>query len=89
MKLLFSNDAWSDYLYWQEHDRQVLARVNEIIRDVRRTPFQGIGKPEPLVGSLKGWWSRRITREHRLIYRVRGKDDDQAVEIAACRLHYR
>jgi len=89
MKLLFSKEAWSDYLYFQEHDRQVLARLNEVIRDVRRSPFDGIGKPEPLVGNLKGWWSRRITREHRLIYRVRGENEDKAVEIAACRLHYR
>jgi toxin YoeB len=63
--------------------------VNEIIRDVLRSPFNGIGKPEPLVGNFKGWWSRRITREHRLVYRVRGKDDDQSIEIVACRLHYR
>ena len=89
MKLVFSKDAWADYLYWQEHDREGLIRVNEIIRDVLRSPFNGIGKPEPLVGNFKGWWSRRITREHRLIYRVRGKDDDQSIEIAACRLHYR
>jgi toxin YoeB len=89
MKLVFSKDAWADYLYWQEHDREGLIRVNEIIRDVLRSPFNGIGKPEPLVGNFKGWWSRRITREHRLIYRVRGKEDDQSIEIAACRLHYR
>ena len=89
MKLVFSKDAWADYLYWQEHDRQGLIRLNEIIRDVLRSPLQGIGKPEPLVGNFKGWWSRRITREHRLIYRVRGKDEDQSIEIAACRLHYR
>ena len=89
MKLVFSKDAWADYLYWQEHDREGLIRVNEIIRDVLRSPFNGIGKPEPLVGNFKGWWSRRITREHRLIYRVRGKDDDQSIEIAACRHHYR
>ena len=89
MKLVFSKDAWSDYFYWQEHDREGLIRLNEIIRDVLRSPFNGIGKPEPLVGNFKGWWSRRITREHRLIYRVRGKDDEQSIEIAACRLHYR
>lgn len=89
MKLVFSKDAWADYLHWQEHDRQGLIRLNEIIRNVRRSPYSGIGKPEPLVGDLKGWWSRRITREHRLIYRVPGKDEDQAIEIAACRLHYR
>ena len=88
MKLVFSESAWADYLYWQEADRAILARVNELIRDTRRGPFTGIGKPEPLVGNLKGWWSRRITREHRLVYRVSGSGDSQSLEIAACRFHY-
>ncbi|MEX0853306.1 MAG: Txe/YoeB family addiction module toxin [Bauldia sp.] len=88
MKLVFSDAAWADYLFWQANDEALLARVNELIRDARRTPFRGIGKPEPLVGSLKGWWSRRITREHRLVYRVSGTDDGQSLEIAACRFHY-
>jgi len=88
MRLVFSTDAWEDYLYWQETDKAVLARVNEVIRDTSRSPFKGIGKPEPLSGNLKGWWSRRITREHRLIYRVRGSGEDQALEISACRHHY-
>ena len=59
-----------------------------MIKEAKRTPFQGIGKPEPLKGDLKGWWSRRITGDHRLVYRVAGKDDDQRLEIAACRYHY-
>lgn len=88
MKLVFSQAAWSDYLFWQEHDPSVLRRVNELIKDADRSPFRGIGKPEPLVGSLKGWWSRRITAEHRLVYRVAGGGEDQALEIAACRFHY-
>ena len=67
----------------------ILMRVNELIREASRTPFKGIGKPEPLVGSLKGWWSRRITREHRLVYRVAGTGENQTLEIAACRFHYR
>jgi toxin YoeB len=89
MKLIFGPRGWDDYLFWQENDRALLRRVNELIKDVLRTPFTGIGKPEPLLGDMKGWWSRRITREHRLIYRVRGSGDDQALEIASCRFHYR
>lgn len=88
MKLVFSERAWADYLHWQAMDRAVLARINELIRDVSRSPFRGIGKPEPLQGPLQGLWSRRITQEHRLLYRVTGKSDDQALEIAACRFHY-
>jgi toxin YoeB len=88
MKFLFSKRAWSDYLFWQENDRDILARVNELIKDAGRTPFTGIGKPEPLVGDLKGWWSRRITREHRFVYRVAGVGTGQHLEIASCRFHY-
>lgn len=88
MRLVFSQDAWEDYLFWQQTDPAVLRRVNELIRETSRNPFSGIGKPEPLVGSLKGWWSRRITREHRLVYRVTGSAGAQALELAACRFHY-
>lgn len=88
MKLVFSPSAWSDYLYWQQTDPGVLARVNDVIRDTLRSPFSGIGKPEPLSGSLKGWWSRRLTREHRLVYRVGGAGEAQALEVAACRFYY-
>ena len=87
MKLVFSENAWADYQFWQTGDPAILRRINELIRDTMRQPFTGIGKPEPLVGPLKGWWSRRITREHRLVYRVSGQDD--GLEIAACRYHYR
>ncbi len=76
--------GWGEYFYWQEHDRKVLARVNEVIRDTLRNPFSGIGKPEPLKGNLKGWWSRRITQEHRLVYRVEG----EILVIMQCRFHY-
>jgi toxin YoeB len=89
VKLIFAPTGWDDYLFWQENDRALLGRVNELIKDVLRTPFTGIGKPEPLLGDMKGWWSRRITREHRLVYRVKGSGDDQALEIASCRFHYR
>jgi toxin YoeB len=80
--------AWADYLYWQEADRKVLARVNLMLREIGRDPFRGIGKPEPLSGNLKGWWSRRIDREHRLVYRVIGQDEARRVEVAQCRYHY-
>ncbi len=89
MKLAFTPQGWADYLFWQANDPATLIRVNDLIRDASRTPFKGIGKPEPLVGSLKGWWSRRITREHRLVYRVAGTGENQTLEIAACRFHYR
>lgn len=88
MKIAFTADAWDDYRYWQESDRSVLRRVNELIRDAMRTPFTGIGKPEALKGNLSGWWSRRITGEHRLVYRVTGVADAQTLEIVACRYHY-
>lgn len=88
MKLLWAEQAWSDYLHFQQTDEKVRNRINELIKETKRTPFQGIGKPEPLKGDLKGWWSRRITGDHRLVYRVEGKDDDQRLEIAACRYHY-
>jgi len=89
MKLIFGPKGWDDYVFWQENDPTLLGRVNDLIKDARRTPFKGIGKPEPLLGDMKGWWSRRINQEHRLVYRIRGSGDEQALEIAACRFHYR
>lgn len=88
MRLVFSSRSWADYLFWQERDRKVLLRINDVIKETMRVPFAGMGKPEPLVGDMKGFWSRRITQEHRLVYRVIGKDDAQTLEIAACRFHY-
>ena len=89
MNVHFTANGWQDYLHWVESDRVVLARVNELIRDIRRSPFAGIGKPEPLKAVLAGWWSWRITGEHRLVYRVAGvAGRDQRVEIAGCRYHY-
>ena len=84
MRLSFHEDAWADYLYWQETDRKILRRINELVRDALRTPFQGLGKPEPLKHALTGSWSRRITQEHRLVYTVEG---DQLI-ILQCRYHY-
>lgn len=88
MKVVFASTAWADYLHWQATAPEVARRINELIEAARRTPFSGIGKPEPLKGSLSGFWSRRITQEHRLVYRVAGKAEEQRMEIAACRFHY-
>ena len=85
MRLVFADQAWDDYLHWQKTDANVLARVNGLIKECMRTPFQGTGKPEPLRGDLKGWWSRRITLEDRLVYRVSGAGAAQQLEIAQCR----
>lgn len=84
MKLVFSEQAWADYLYWQTQDKKTLERINALIKECARTPFAGLGKPEPLRGDLRGWWSRRIDREHRLVYRMQ----DGALQIAQCRYHY-
>lgn len=88
MRLVFSERAWNHYLYWQSEDSKTLERVNALIKECLRDPFRGTGKPEPLGGNLAGWWSRRINQEHRLVYRVSGKGDGQALEIAQCRYHY-
>ena len=84
MKLIFSARAWEDYLHWQAHDRKLLERINGLIKEACRTPFQGTGKPEPLRGPLSGWWSRRINQEHRLVYRP----SEDGLLIAQCRYHY-
>ena len=88
MKLVFADNAWEDYLHWQQADEKILIRLNDLIKECQRTPFKGTGKPEPLKGSLAGWWSRRITKEDLLVYRVTGQGSDQQLEIAQCRFHY-
>ena len=89
MNVHFTNSAWDDYQHWVRIDADMLRRVNELMEEIRRRPFAGIGKPEPLKGDLAGWWSRRITGDHRLVYRVVGKRGvDQRVEVVACRYHY-
>ena len=88
MKLVFDREAWIDYLAWQSEDVIVLERINGLIGECLRDPFRGTGKPEPLKQNLSGWWSRRITREHRLVYRVSGKGEAQALEVLSCRYHY-
>lgn len=84
MKLIFHEQAWDDYLHWQAHDRKVLDRLNSLIKDCARSPFSGIGKPEPLRGPLSGWLSRRISQEHRLVYRP----SEHGLFIAQCHYHY-
>ncbi|NIJ07710.1 toxin YoeB [Sphingomonas vulcanisoli] len=88
MKLVFWPTAWEDYLYWQGEDSKELARLNGLLKECLRDPFRGTGKPEPLGGNLSGWWSRRINREHRLVYRVSGMGEAPALEVAQCRYHY-
>ena len=84
MKLVFSRHAWEDYLYWQKTDRQIVRRINALIESIRRSPFQGIGKPEPLKNRLAGYWCRRIDSEHRLVYRIEG----ESIYIVQARYHY-
>lgn len=86
MLLTWTPQAWEDYLYWQSTDKRAVKRINELIRDALRTPFEGMGKPEPLRFDLAGCWSRRIDREHRLVYKV--DDGRQALVILQCRYHY-
>lgn len=88
MNVAFWPTAWEDYRYWQENDKKQCDKLHALIEECRRHPFHGTGKPEPLVGNLKGWWSRRISSEHRMVYRVKGTGDDQVLQIAQCRYHY-
>jgi toxin YoeB len=88
MTIAFTRNGWDDYLYWQSHDAQILGKVNELIENIARDPFRGLGKPEPLRGNLKGYMSRRITGEHRLVYRVNGVKRDQTITIVQARFHY-
>ena len=84
MKVTFSKNLWDDYISWQQEDKKMLKRINQLIRDIQRTPFQGIGNPEPLKYDLAGLWSRRIDREHRLVYQV----TENEIIIYSCRYHY-
>lgn len=84
MNVIFTDDAWEDYLYWQLHDRKLLHRLNRLIEECTRNPFKGTGKPEPLRNRLSGYWSRRINEEHRLVYKVA----EHGLLIAQCRYHY-
>ena len=85
MILSFADDAWEDYLYWQNQDKKILKKINRLIKEIQRNPFEGVGEPEPLKYNWSGYWSRRITIEHRLVYKV----TDGSLLIAQCRYHYR
>ncbi|MCK5310903.1 MAG: Txe/YoeB family addiction module toxin [Desulfobacteraceae bacterium] len=84
MKLLFSENAWSDYLFWQKTDKKRLKRINKLIKDIQRNKYEGLGKPEALKHNLSGYWSRRITSEHRIVYKI----EDDSILIAQLRYHY-
>ena len=84
MKYIFVDESWEDYLYWQKIDKKMLKRINLLIKDISRQPYKGIGKPEPLKHNYRGFWSRRINEEHRLIYQVR----EDEIRIIKCRFHY-
>ncbi len=84
MKVVFDDDAWEDYLYWQHNDPKVLKRINALIKEIQRTPYEGIGKPEPLKYNFSGYWSRRINDEHRIVYQV----NQDSLLIAQLRYHY-
>ena len=84
MLKLWSDNAWEDYLYWQTQDKKTLKRINQLLKDIDRNGYEGIGKPEPLKYELQGFWSRRIDDEHRLVYRIK----EDRIEIVSCRLHY-
>lgn len=84
MNLVFTSKGWEDYQYWQKNDTKTLRKINELIKVCTRDPFEGIGKPEPLKGELQGFWSRRITGEHRLVYRI----SEDGLQIVQCRFHY-
>ena len=84
MKYIFVDESWEDYFYWQQTDIKMMRRINELLKDISRTPYSGLGKPEPLKFKYKGFWSRRINEEHRLIYQFR----DDSILIVKCRFHY-
>jgi toxin YoeB len=84
VKIIFLSSGWEDYLYWQTTDKSILKKINSLIKEIERIPFEGSGKPEPLKHNLAGWWSRRINLEHRLVYKV----ENDAIFILQCRYHY-
>jgi toxin YoeB len=84
LKKAWSEQSWDDYLYWQKENKSMLKKINQLIKDIERDPFVGLGKPEPLKNNLSGWWSRRIDSMHRIVYRV----ENGTLEIAQCREHY-
>lgn len=90
MNIVWASSAWADYIDWQTREPSIATKINHLVADIARSPFKGIGRPEPLRANLTGWWARRITEEHRLLYRVIGvRGKDQRLEILQCRFHYR
>lgn len=88
MNVAFWPTAWDDLRHWQDHDAKLAGKLLLLIEECRRDPFRGLGRPEPLGGNLSGWWSRRLDREHRLVYRVVGSGKEQTLQVAQCRYHY-
>ncbi|MEJ0033424.1 MAG: Txe/YoeB family addiction module toxin [Bacteroidota bacterium] len=88
MQIAFTDNAWNDYLYWQTTDVDTLKKINDLLREIARDPFKGIGKPEPLRGNFAGYWSRRINTEHRLVYMISGAKPKQILTIIQLRFHY-
>jgi len=84
MKVSFMDQAWDDYLFWQSHDKKILLKINSLLKDIDRDAFKGLGSPEPLKHDLSGYWSRRITLEHRLVYRIKNNE----IKVVQCRYHY-
>ncbi|MCL2805325.1 MAG: Txe/YoeB family addiction module toxin [Treponema sp.] len=82
--MVFAEKAWENYLYWQKHDKNMIKKINQLVKDIERTPFDGLGKPEPLKNNLSGWWSRRIDDTHRIVYRI----ENGSLEIVQCKDHY-
>ena len=87
-RIVWTSHAWDDYMHWQKTNGKIASWINDLINDIRRDPFKGLGKPEPLKHVLQGFWSRRITQEDRLVYRVSGKEPNKQIEIIQCRYHY-
>ena len=88
MKIEFTKQAWEDFSYWLENDMEKVQKIKNLIKSIQKTPFKGLGKPEPLKYELKGFWSRRINQEHRLVYKISGKKENQLCSIIQCRFHY-
>lgn len=88
MKIVFAKDAYDHYCYWKANDDKVFQKINHLVKAIKNDPFKGIGKPEPLKGNLSGYWSRRITQEHRLVYKVSGTPPDQKLTVIQCKFHY-
>ncbi|WP_259071556.1 Txe/YoeB family addiction module toxin [Mucilaginibacter sp. X4EP1] len=84
MKIVFLDQTWEDYLYWQNTDKSMLKKINALVKEIDRSPFDGSGKPEPLKHNMAGWWSRRINLEHRLVYKI----DKESIVVLQCRYHY-